>query len=61
MLITKREEVTKQDFCKILGRKLPPRGSLLLELIHSSGLGGGERLFELNSRLLLVKLSFSRS
>ena len=46
MLITKREEVTKQDFCKILWRKLRPRGSLLLEFIHSSGWGGGERLFE---------------
>ena len=46
MLITKRGEVTKQGFCKILGRKLRPRGSLLLEFIHSSGWGGGERLFE---------------
>ena len=46
MLITKREELTKQDFCKILWRKLRPRGSLLLEFIHSSGWGGGERLFE---------------
>ena len=27
-------------------RKLCPRGSLLLEFIHSSGWGGGERLFE---------------
>ena len=43
MLITKREEVTKQD---LLWRKLRPRGSLLLEFIHSSGWGGGERLFE---------------
>ena len=46
MVITKREEVTKQGFCKILWRKLRPRGSLLLEFIHSSGWGGGERLFE---------------
>ena len=46
MLITKREEVTKQGLCKILLRKLGPRGSLLLEVIHSSGLGGGERLLE---------------
>ena len=46
MLITKREEVTKQGFCKILWRKLHPRGSLFLEFIHSSGWGGGERLFE---------------
>ena len=45
MLITKRE-VTKQGFCKILWRKLHPRVSLLLEFIHSSGWGGGERLFE---------------
>ena len=47
MLITKREEVTKQGFCKILWRKLCPRGSLLLEFIHSSGWGGGKRLFEI--------------
>ena len=46
MLITKREEVTKQSFCKVLWRKLRPRGSLLLELNHLSGWGGGERLFE---------------
>ena len=48
MLITKREEVTKQGFCKILWRKLRPRESLLLEFIHSSGWGGrgGERFFE---------------
>ena len=46
MLITKRKEVTKQGFCKILSRKVRPRGSLLLEFIHSSGWGGGERLFE---------------
>ena len=46
MLIIKREEVTKQDFCKILWRKLRSRGSPLLEFIHSSGWNGGERLFE---------------
>ena len=46
MLIKKREDVTKQGFCKILWRKLRPRGTLLLEFIHSSGWGGGERLFE---------------
>ena len=46
MLITKRKEVTKQGFCKILSRKLRPGESLLLEFIHSSGWGGGERLFE---------------
>ena len=46
MLITKREEVTKQGFCKIFWKKIHPRGSLLLEFINSSGWGGGERLFE---------------
>ena len=47
MLITKREEVTKQAFCKILWKKiLRPRESLLLEFIHSSCWDGGERLFE---------------
>ena len=63
MLITKREEVTKQGFCKILWRRLRPRGSLLLEFTHSSGWGGvsaylsllggvgGGRLFE-GGRLL---------
>ena len=45
-LITKREEVTNQGFCKILWRKLRPRGILLLEFIHSIGWVGGERLFE---------------
>ena len=38
MLIRKREEVTKQGFCKILWRKLGHRGSLLLEFIRSLGL-----------------------
>ena len=46
MLITKREKVTKQGFCKTLSWKLCPRESLLLKFIHSSGWGGGERLFE---------------
>ena len=46
MPITKRAEVTKQGFRKILWRKLRPRGSLSLEFIHSNGWGGGERLFE---------------
>ena len=46
MLITKREEVTKQGFCEIRWRKRRPRGSLFLEFIHSSGWGGGEHLFE---------------
>ena len=40
MLITKREEVTKQGFCKVFWRKLRPGES------HSSGWGGGDRLFE---------------
>ena len=34
MPVTKREEVTKQGFCKILGRTLRLRGSLLLVLIQ---------------------------
>ena len=42
MLITKREEVIKQGFYKILWRKL----RLLFEFIHSSEWGKGERLFE---------------
>ena len=42
MVITKREDVTKQGFCKILWRKLRLRGSLLLELIQSLGGGRGE-------------------
>ena len=50
MPVTKREEVTKQGFCKILRRTLRLRGSLLLVLFqfhyHSSGWGGGGRLFE---------------
>ena len=46
MLIIKREEVTKQGFCKILSRKLRAQGSPLLEFIHSSGWNGGEHLFE---------------
>ena len=45
-LITKREEVTKQGLCKILWRKLRPRGSVLVEFIHQSGWGGSKRLFE---------------
>ena len=54
MPVTKREEVTKKGFCKILGRKLRFRGSPLLVLIqfqfqshfHSSEWGGGGRVFE---------------
>ena len=43
MVITKREDVTKQGFCKILWRKLCLLGSLLLELIQENllNLGGG--------------------
>ena len=48
MVMTKREEVTKQGFCKILWRKLRPWESLLSEFIHSSGWGGGEHLLELD-------------
>ena len=40
MVITKREDVTKQGFCKILWRKLLLWGSLLLELIQFRGDGG---------------------
>ena len=54
MPVTKCEEVTKRGFCKILGRRLRLRESLLLVLIqfqfqchyHSIGWGGRERLFE---------------
>ena len=44
MLITKREDVTKPGFCKILWRKLGLRRSLLLVLIQfflAEGGGGG--------------------
>ena len=41
MVIAKREDVTKQGFCKILSRKLRLRGSLLLELIQFLGDGLG--------------------
>ena len=45
MLITKREDVTKPGFCKILWRKLRLRRSLLLVLIQfflsGRGRGGG--------------------
>ena len=34
MAIIKREDVTKQGFCKIVGRKLRLRASLLLVLIQ---------------------------
>ena len=42
----KQTRRSNKDFCKILWRKLRPGGSLLLEFIHSSGWGEGERLFE---------------
>ena len=41
MVITKREDVTRQGFCKILWRKLRLRGSLLLIVLQF--LGGGRR------------------
>ena len=55
MVITKREDVTKQSFCKLpfLWRKLRLRGSLFILVLiqfqphcHQSGWGGGGRLFE---------------
>ena len=54
MPVTKREEVTKQGFCKILRRTLRLRGSLLLVLFqfqfqshyHSSWWVGGGCLFD---------------
>ena len=51
MPVTKGEEATTQGFCKILGRTLRLRESLLLVLIqfqshyHSSRWGEGGRLF----------------
>ena len=47
--MAKREDVTKQGFCKILGKKLCLRGSLLLVLIQffwGVGWGGGGHFFE---------------
>ena len=46
LILTKREEVTKQGFCITLWVKRRPRLSLFLEFIHPSGWGGGKRLFE---------------
>ena len=52
MVTTKREDVKKQGFCKILWRKLRLRWSLLLVLIQflggvrGKGVGWGGRLFE---------------
>ena len=51
-LITKCQEVKSKVPVKyfeensVLASAPGPRGSLLLESIHSSGSGGGERLFE---------------
>ena len=45
MVLTKREDVTKQGFCKILCRKLRLRGSLLLVLIQFWGMGGWDGRF----------------
>ena len=47
MQIKKREEVTKQGFCKTL-KKSPSSGKSLIRIlfVHSSGWGGGECLFE---------------
>ena len=42
MVITKREDVTKQGFCKTLWRKLRLRGSLKLVLIPFWGGGSGK-------------------
>ena len=46
--MAKREDVTKQGSCKILGRKLCLRGSLLLVLIQFflGGVGWGGHFFE---------------
>ena len=41
MVTKKREDVTKQGFCKILWRKLRLRESLLLVLIQFVGGGAG--------------------
>ena len=53
MLITKRDEVTKQGFCKTIWKKLRlvTRVLVLIQFqfqshCHSSGWGGGGRLFE---------------
>ena len=51
MVITKREDVTKQGFCKILWRNLRLRGSLLLKLIQF--LGGGGKVGEVGVGALL--------
>ena len=64
MLITKREDVTKQGFCKILWRNLRLRESLLLEIIEFFWGGGwGGRLFEVgaNSRLGAYSNKYGKS
>ena len=64
MVLTKREDVTKQGFCKILWRKLCLRGSLLLELIQenlfSLGGGGGRRKVDGVGVGALLSLSWIR-
>ena len=47
MLITKRAEVTKQGFLKYSEENSVLGEVSLLEFIHSSGWGGGKRLFEI--------------
>ena len=42
MVLTKREDVTKQGFCKILQRKVRLRGSILLVFIQFFGGGRGK-------------------
>ena len=42
MVLTKREDVTKQGFCKMLQRKVRLRGSLLLVFIQFFGGGRGK-------------------
>ena len=42
MVLTKREDVTKQGFCKMLRRKVHLRGSLLLVFIQFFGGGRGK-------------------
>ena len=71
MLIRKREDVTKQDLCKILWRKLRPLGSLLLVLIQfwgcvcGKGVGWGWALIRrwtlINFFCLLIRMgAYSR-
>ena len=62
MVITKREDVIKQGFCKILLRKLRLRESLLLVIIQFFFLvrgGGGEGGVGAYSRLGTYQLFLS--